>query len=170
MNGVVDLMNCEAHFMLAYYYYKLAVDIPNLIEGIEPEEENGICCKKFGYYLGLVFNGIAPIFTAITLGACLAMSDSRPRDGNGKPTIPWNNTIFLMYYLQLGGSIFISLLQSVSGIMLMWSINRIRVYLGKTEDDGGVNVKAMITHAFAFGFYLLAVLANVVTFILYLSA
>ena len=75
-----------------------------------------------------------------------------------------------MYYLQLGGSIFISLLQSVSGIMLMWSINRIRVYLGKTEDDGGVNVKAMITHAFAFGFYLLAVLANVVTFILFLSA
>lgn len=25
-----DLMNCEAHWLLAYYYYKLAVDMPEL--------------------------------------------------------------------------------------------------------------------------------------------
>lgn len=164
-------MNCEAHWLLAYYYYKLATDIPNLLEGIQPAEQKRICFQKCGYWIGIVINAIGPIFTAVTLGICLSLLDSRPRNPvTHRPLTGWSNEMKLMYNLQLGGTIFNSLLQIVSGIILIWSINRIRVYLGKNADESGINIKTMIFHAVAFGAYLMANVASVVTFLLYLFA
>ena len=34
--GLTGLMNCEAHWLLAYYYYKLAVDMPNVLAEKQP--------------------------------------------------------------------------------------------------------------------------------------
>jgi hypothetical protein len=69
--SLADLLNSEAHWMLTYYYYKLSVDIPKLMEGNNIKDEIRICFKNCGYYTGIFLNAIAPIFTTITVGSCL---------------------------------------------------------------------------------------------------
>ena len=45
--GFTALMNCEAHWLLAYYYYKLAVETPELYAeqaDKEAKKKHRLCC------------------------------------------------------------------------------------------------------------------------------
>lgn len=72
-----------------------------------------------------------------------------------------------MYYVSVGATACVGLGQVASGIVLVWSINKVRNFLKKSESSEQLNLRTMLFHSLAFIPHLLLVVAYYATQLMY---
>ena len=124
-----------AHWILAIFYYRIAKNMPRVLDG----NENEVQSYQTAFWVGLVFNLIFPIVESVTW-VYQANAESYHR---------WD---YWTYFGAFNGDIVCWI---VSGFVLICSIKSIKSYLKwRGEDDGQhINIKQLLLHSSAFGLY-----------------
>ena len=149
--SVGDLCFCEAHWILAFYFFKVAKNMPRRLSKAEKKEQpKSYRCL---YIIGVLINAIFPIAEGVFyLITALELSE------NGNPKILFMELGVLM-------PILVGLLQIVSGTMLIWAVLSIRSYLKSQGDDGEqINLWTLLVHASSFALFLIGSTANTVLY------
>ena len=142
--GIADLLFGEAHWLLAYNYFKLAKNQPRQIAGATEQVQE----YKRMLWVGVVFNFVMPLLEMF-FGFYRVV----------------NETLFLDNFYTAIKSITEGL-WIVSGIILIWSVNAIRVSMNSQESSGkAVNVTNLVIHSSAFALFALSVVINLYSYV-----
>ena len=152
--GGTDLGLCVSHLLLAFKYREIAHEAPYAAEGVQyPAAKRRR--ERILFWILLPLNVIFPICESILTSVCKI--DHRLY--SVKPTkalIDYLNSVILM----------IGALQIVSGYFILRSVFKIKAYIERTQQGQGLNIRTMLIHASAFGFYLFSVVIFYGTFVL----
>ena len=132
--------------MLAFYYYKIAKNMPRVLDS---QDELGQAKDyKVLYWTGVVLNALVPIFEGVIDVVYYFITFDNP------PPIPsWIRISATAIVFAVG------LLETVSGIFLIWSVYKIKSYLTWRGEDGReINLNQLILHSSAFALFLISVL------------
>lgn len=123
-------MNSEAHWLLAYYYYKLAIETPELYEeehDKESKKKHRLCCRGCGYWTGVFFNAIGPI--TVSLSLLLFFRYFSMWKATGRTDTELASDFQLWGNISTYAFIAVAVSQIVSASVVIWSVNKIRVFV-----------------------------------------
>ena len=142
--GIADILFGEAHWLLAYNYFKLAKNQPRQIAGATEQVQE----YKRMLWVGVVCNFVMPLLEMF-FGFYRVV----------------NETLFLDNFYTAIKSITEGL-WIVSGIILIWSVNAIRVSMNSQESSGkAVNVTNLVIHSSAFALFAISVVINLYSYV-----
>ena len=140
---------CEAHWIFACYYYRVANSNPSTPKSVVSET-----WQKTVFWVGVAVNALVTSSEAVFGILFFANQDKQ----DPKPWQRWG----------VGASVIGSLsVQIISGSILIWSIVKIKKRMDEIKDE--INIEALILHSAAFGLYMISLFVYGSFYCLYLS-
>jgi hypothetical protein len=147
------------NFQLAWIYRTIAINTPLELSGLE-RDQHDVQKDDRKHDLLMAANVISALLT-IVLGFVYQLA--RHSCQSDPQSCRLESVTFEIYAASIG---LVTLLQIVSGVILVSSLKEIRFYFVKTHALDQLNVKQMLLHGGAFGFYLIAAVIYFVSFVL----
>jgi hypothetical protein len=138
--GVIDLTFGLAHWILAFYYFTVANGDPN---------NTPVMTQSKLYWTGVAANIVFPICEGAFTAYYFSLADQ------GIDTSHW------LYYALTGMLFATNLAQIASGIILIWSIFKIKRSLNGQKNE--VDIRKLTLHSLTFSLFLASNLVYVVT-------
>ena len=140
-NAAFEIFTSFAYSTLAFYYHKLAVEMPDVVAGIDIEEKD-TNRRRNVYFWIRVANIVFPVLEAIS--AAIFILDYHYNKGQGYiPKFNW-------YYTSMAAMACVGLTQIFTGIVLIWSLSSIGKYLMEGNQTEQLNLKTMRIHKLVF--------------------
>ena len=156
--GVVsaDLCFCEAHWIFAWHYFKVAHEMTNKdsAESKSKKKEEG---SVTGYWIGIFVNAIFPICEGV-FGYVVYYYFNETHTYK-----KWAGT---MFSLSMIGT---SISQMTTCALYFYSLLRIKNFIEGTRQAEEIDVKTMLVHASAFVLYLASILVFTISYVVYLA-
>ena len=142
--GVGDFFFGEAHWLLAFNYFKIAKNQQRQMAGDQVKD------YKTMLVVGVIGKAVMPL---AEIAFCMWRDLSDRNEGNPLA----QNLYTLVKSLTEGTWI-------VSGIILIWSVNSIRKSMVSQSDGQTINVTNLVIHSSAFALFIISVLINLYFF------
>ena len=150
-NSLGDLLFSEAHWLLAFFYYKMARNMPRVVQGGERLET-----YKALLWIGIVLNAVFPIME----GTSWILFDVKLVKGT---------PLWWLYKLLNASLCSVWTLWIISGTFLIWSVFKIRkFFMSRNEDGSEINLKTLVLHSMTFCLFLASVLVLTATVVIYM--
>lgn len=143
-----------SHFLLAEKYAAMARKVPATLDN-KPEDPP-TRCRENTYSISLALNIIAPIIQGVGVGFLrykgLVLNEQPPS---------WVAQLLTGSYIVSG------IMMTISGVILIVSVIKIRNYFKSKGCEDYINTGMLLRHALSFGLYLLGTIIFYVVFCLY---
>lgn len=148
-----DLTFCEAHWIFAWYYFKVALNMTNT----DPVQlETRANALNIVYWIGVVLNAIFPIGEGV-FGGFLYFYHSVD-----KVDKKWAGTLFNCSMIGT------SIVQLITCTVLFYAMIKIKRFIEGTSEADQFDIKTMMIHASAFGLYLTSILVFTISYVIYI--
>jgi uncharacterized protein YacL len=129
-------MFTEAHWLFAFYYMRIAKNMPKVIEqSDEPQKD-----YKTVFWIGAAVNAVMSLSEFSSFLWDNYYNDSR-----------------LLQVVVVAANSGTWLCEIASGCVLVWSVSRIWIYLHETEDgQERLNLRTLVLHSTSFGLFLIS--------------
>lgn len=153
--GVSDSTFSVSHFLLAVKYGMIAKDVPKILDKEEVTRDP----RKEAIFFWVVLAGnilfpIVEAFSIISFNTAVLIQK--------EPYGPIGLTVAIDI-----SSDGVGMMQIISGVMLVRSVQTIRTYFKERNDEDYINTSMLMRHAFAFGLFLIGTILKYAAFTVY---
>ena len=149
---IADLTFCEAHWIFAWYYFKVALNMTNTDPGQLEERAKAL---EIAYWIGVVFNAIFPICEGLFGGVLYYYYKIYKVDKK------WAGALFNCSMIGT------SVVQLITCTVYFYALIKMKQFIEKTSRDDQFDIKTMMIHASAYGLYLASILVFSISYVIY---